>query len=164
MNTVQNVDIFDSSIDITSTYQSTVIWSHRSFCGNCLSSLHPVAVLFFFSKTYCVSFKEWKSLQSIFRDVNQRLVRAETKYKGSECCFCVSYLITRSWVTTRLSLFRDRVWDTNLNHLWGKRCSWTAVWYSSEHKKHILCKRFLALCLNISSSFERVCGCFQVPF
>lgn len=119
---------------------------------------------FFLSKTYCVSFKEWKSLQSIFRDVNQRLVRAETKYKGSECCFCVSYLITRSWVTTRLSLFRDRVWDTNLNHLWGKRCSWTAVWYSSEHKKHILCKRFLALCLNISSSFERVCGCFQVPF
>lgn len=75
----------------------------------------------FFSKTYCVSFKEWKSLQSIFRDVNQRLVRAETKYKGSECCFCVSYLITRSWVTTRLSLLRDRVWDTNLNHLWGEK-------------------------------------------
>lgn len=110
----------------------------------------------FFPKTYCVSFKEWKSLQSVFRDVNQRLVRAETKYKGRECCFCVSYLITRSWVTTRLSLLRARVWDTNLDHLWGKRCSWTAVWYSSEHKKHIVCKYFLALCLNISSSFEGV--------
>lgn len=56
----------------------------------------PCRSVFFLSKTYCVSFKEWKSLQSIFRDVNQRLVRAETKYKGSECCFCVSYLITRS--------------------------------------------------------------------
>lgn len=96
---------------------------------------------FFFSKTYCVSFKEWKSLQSIFRDVNQRLVRAETKYKGSECCFCVSYLITRSWVTTRLSLLRDRVWDTNLNHLWGKKmflnCSMIVIRAQKTHLMQI---------------------------
>lgn len=48
-----NLDIFDSSIDITSTYQSTVIWNHRSFCGNCLSSLYPVAVFFFLKLIVC---------------------------------------------------------------------------------------------------------------
>lgn len=104
------------------TLGEDVICNYGSFCRN--NSLYPFAISFFF-ESYCVLTKV-KSLQRIFyRDVNQWSDRVETPGRGNfnlintqKCGSCskyegtemknkthsiVCYLITWSWLTTRLS-------------------------------------------------------------